>query len=212
MNQSIRLAAAFMVIVFALVACAAATRPDTEADESAQIVEVLDLGEGMQVADVGAGDGEWTEVLAESVGPTGHVYATEVDEDDLADMRERFGELGLANVTSILGDDKSTGLPEDCCDGILLRLVYHHFTDPAPMRASLRHALKPGGLIAVVDILPQTHWRDLPGVPDRGGHGIPPTDLVSEMTADGFDFVARFDDWGDDEEHYCVVFRRSESS
>ena len=208
MVRLLRLVSACALAAVALVACAAATGTDV-ADESAQIIEVLNLAEGMRVADVGAGDGEWTEVLAEQVGSTGHVFATEVDEDDLEDLRERFAESGLDNVTSILGDDKDTGLSADCCDGIFLRLVYHHFTEPALMRASLRQALKPEGLIAVVDILPQTDWRDLPGVPDRGGHGIPPADLISEMTADGFDFVARFDDWGDDEDHYCVVFRRS---
>ncbi len=178
------------------------------ADEAEQIAEALRLADGMRVADVGAGDGEWSEELAVRVGEAGHVYATEVDEDDLEDIRERVAGAELANVTAILGDAEDTGLPAGCCDAILLRLVYHHFTDPAPMRASLRRALRPGGLIAVVDILPQSHWRELPGVPDRGGHGIPPEELLADMTADGFDFVARYDDWGDEEDHYCVVFRR----
>ncbi len=177
------------------------------ADEAEQIADALGLAPGMRVADVGAGDGEWSEELAVRVGEGGHVWATEVDEDDLANIRERIAEAELGNVTAVLGDANDTGLPADCCDAILLRLVYHHFTDPAPMRASLRRALEAGGLIAVVDILPQSGWRELPGVPDRGGHGIPPEQLVAEMTEGGFDFVARYDDWGDEDDHYCVVFR-----
>ncbi len=178
------------------------------ADEAEQIAGALELTGGMQVADVGAGDGEWSEELAQRVGAAGHVYATEVDEDDLEDIRDRIEEAELDNVTTILGGAEDTGLPKGCCDAILLRLVYHHFTDPAPMRASLRRALKPGGLIAVVDIVPQSGWRELEGVPDRGGHGIPPEDLLAEMTADGFEMVARYDEWGDEDDHYCVVFRR----
>ena len=77
------------------------------------------------------------------------------------------------------------------------------------MRASLRRALRRGGVLAVIEIDPQTAWRELPGVPDRGGHGISPGDLVAEMTADGFDVVARYEEWPGDEDHYCVVFRRS---
>lgn len=206
MMRCLEIVAAAASLPIFLVACASAT----DLDESEQIAQALGLHPGMRVADVGAGDGEWSEDLARRVGATGHVYATEVDEDDLEDMRERFEETGLDNVTSVLGDALDTGLPADCCDAILLRLVYHHFTDPAPMRSSLHQALRPGGLIAVVDILPQENWRELPGVPDRGGHGIPPADLVQEMTSDGFDLVARYDDWGSEEDHYCVVFRRSE--
>jgi hypothetical protein len=87
-------------------------------------------------------------------------------------------------------------------------MVYHHFVDPAAMRASLWRALRPGGLIAVIDISPQRSWRDLPDVPDRGGHGIQPGDLVREMTSQGFEVVLREDDWNGDSDRYCVVFRR----
>ncbi len=192
---------------FALLLAACATG-HAEAGEAEQIAAALRLAPGMRVADVGAGDGEWTVGLAERVGDAGHVYATEVDEDDLEDVRETVDDAGLGNVTTILGDAEDTGLPAGCCDAILLRLVYHHFTDPAPMRASLKRALKPGGLIAVIDMLPQSHWRELDGVPDRGGHGIEPEELLADMTGDGFELVARHDDWGDDEEDYCLVFRR----
>lgn len=205
-----------LITVALAVACGSATTtspaPET-VDEAERIAEVLSLGPGMRVADVGAGDGEWSVELARRVGESGRVYATEVDEDDLEEIRERVEEAALGNVTSLLGDDLDTGLPAACCDAILLRLVYHHFTDPPQMRASLRRALLPGGLIAVIDLDPQEHWRDLPGVPDRGGHGIRAEELVIDMTAAGFEVVSRFDDWDPDEpDHYCVVFRRLASS
>ncbi len=80
------------------------------------------------------------------------------------------------------------------------------------MRAGLRAALKPGGRIAVIDIVPQSGWRELPGVPDRGGHGIAPEQLLAEMTGDGFELVARFDDWNGDDERFCFVFRHQETA
>jgi ubiquinone/menaquinone biosynthesis C-methylase UbiE len=159
------------------------------------------------VADVGAGDGDWSFRLAERVGETGHVYATEVDEDELDKIRDRIREGKADNVTTIPGDQERTGLEAGCCDAILLRLVYHHFTQPAVMRADLRQALRPGGRLAVIDIVPQKHWRELPDVPDRGGHGIPVEDVIREMTDAGFEVVAQYDDWNGDDDRFCVVFQ-----
>lgn len=192
-----------LVLTGLLLGCASA-----RAAESERIAELLRLGPGSTVADVGAGNGGWAIEMARQVGDEGHVYATEVDESDVEEIGRKIASSSLGNMTAILGTDEATGLEEGCCDAILLRLVYHHFTRPEPMRASLLEALKPGALLAVVDILPQTSWRRLPGVPDRGGHGIPPDQLVAEMVAGGFEVVERIEDWPGDEDHFCVLFRR----
>jgi SAM-dependent methyltransferase len=179
--------------------------------ETALVEEALALREGMQVADVGAGDGDWAERLAEKVGPAGHVYATEITAEDVQEIARRAERGGLENVTAVLGTATDTGLVDGCCDAILLRMVYHHFTDPAPMRASLRRALRPGGRLVVIDLRPQD-WGDLPRVPNRGGHGIREEDLVAELTADGFEVVTRYEDWAGTHARYCVVFRRADGS
>lgn len=178
-----------------------------QASERDLLGQALGLQAGMKAADVGAGDGEWTEYLAREVGPAGHVYSTEIDEDDVAKLTSRARRAGLDNVTAILGTESETGLGPGCCDAILLRTVYHHFTRPAPMRASLRQALRPGARLAVVDFQPKHDSRAVPGVPDRGGHGIRIDELIAEMTGDGFEVVERHDDWSND--RFCVVFRRT---
>ncbi len=128
----------------------------------------------------------------------------------MQEIEERARGAGLDNVTAILGTETDTMLPDGCCEAILLRMVYHHFTDPAPMRASLRRALRPGARLAVIDLRPRGDWRDLPGVPDRGGHGIRMDELVEEMTSDGFEVVAHHDEWNGSGDRYCVVFRRAD--
>ena len=75
------------------------------------------------------------------------------------------------------------------------------------MQVYLREALRPGGLLAVIEITPQPDWPRLPGVPERDGHGISPESLLDEMTADGWTVVARHDAWGTEDDHYCIVFR-----
>jgi SAM-dependent methyltransferase len=179
--------------------------------ESDRLFVALGLRPGLRVADVGAGDGEWAERLAREVGEAGHVFATEVDANDLEKIGKRVRDAGLANVTTILGTQQDTGLPVACCDAVLLRMVYHHFAEPARMRASLRAALRPLALLVIIDTEPQGNWRRLEGVPDRGGHGIREEELVREMTGDGFEVVARHPDWNGDDDRYCVVFRRGRS-
>lgn len=195
-----------LIATFLAVACSAGSLAAGETD---RIVEVLALEPGTTVADVGAGDGDWSFRLAERVDETGHVYATEVDEDELDKIRRRIEKGNYTNVTAVEGSQERTGLTAECCDAILLRLVYHHFTQPSVMRADLRRALRPGGRLAIIDIVPQKLWRRLPEVPDRGGHGIPIEDLIREMTGDGFEVVSRHEDWNGDEDRFCVVFRRA---
>ena len=45
-------------------------------------------------------------------------------------------------------------------------------------------------------------------MPDRGGHGIPPDQLVLEMLDHDFELVSRHDNWNGDEDRYCLVFRK----
>ena len=145
------------VLIVALLAAAgpAAQSVDSEAQRT---IATLGLRPGLRVADVGTGNGEWAERISREVGETGHVYATEVDRDKLQMVDTRLKGAGLKNVTTILGTQEETGLPPGCCDGILLRMVYHHFSNPPRMRASLRSALRRGAPLVVIDTEPQKNW------------------------------------------------------
>ncbi len=191
--------------VAALAALALAAEPGPE---ERRIADTLRLGAGMVAADVGAGEGKFTTVLARGVGPSGRVYATEVTQDKLDEVKARMEADGIENVATVLGDQQQTGLPAGCCDRILLRLVYHHFADPKAMQRSLWAALRPGGQIAVIDVPPKKSWPQVSGAVDRGGHGILPADLLAEMRAAGFEVIAHHEDWPAETDSYCIVFRR----
>ena len=182
------------------VACASGA-----ASEAEQIVALLRLEPGMIAADVGAGDGEWSLPLARAVGPDGLVLATEVDDDKVSELQELARREDLPWLRAIRGNDVETGLDADCCDAVLLRKVYHHFTQPALMRAQLRRALRPGGRLLVVDLEPQRHWPELDGVPDRGGHGIPFDDLVADLEGDGFRILETHRPWQGDDDEFAVL-------
>jgi ubiquinone/menaquinone biosynthesis C-methylase UbiE len=123
------------------------------AREVPKLAEVLALKPGMIVADVGSGGGAMAVVFAKWLGPGGHVYATDIRAEQLAEIRTAVEDEALANVVVIEGGTRSTNLPDECCDAIFLRDVYHHLTDPQDIDASLLAALKPAGRLAIMDFL-----------------------------------------------------------
>jgi ubiquinone/menaquinone biosynthesis C-methylase UbiE len=170
---------------------ATANAQDDFASDAARLVTALKLDSGQAVADIGAGRGELTVLLAREVGPSGRVYATELDPDRLRDIRQARESAGLKNVSVIEAHATRTNLPERCCDALVLRQVYHHFDDPRLMNASMRQSLKPGGLLAIIDFEPDSAESPDPRPRDRGDrHGVTSATVVRELSEAGFEVVA----------------------
>ena len=179
--------------------------------EVPRLVEVLEIGPGMTVADVGAGFGAWTERLSRQVGPGGRVYATEVGAAQIRALREIAQRDGLTNVTVVEGAEHDTNLPAACCDAILIRDVYHHLARPEEIIRSLAAALKPGGRLAVVDFPPRPN-SDVPrGVPaNRNGHGVPP-EVVEREGGAALTHLKTIPMWSPESQPaslYLVLFRK----
>lgn len=202
----------FMVVV-ALALGAVWVSPSCGQDlvrqEADRLATLLAWHVGSVVAEIGAGDGAMTLAASQRVGASGKVYSNELDPSEVARLR------GLAanakNVVVVQGDAASTNLPAGCCDSIYMRLVYHHFTNPQAMDASLLRSLRPGGRLAVIDEEPRPGSSIPEGVPqNRVGHGIPQAVLIGELKGAGFELESVHTDWPHDEDHklYCVVFRK----
>ena len=178
--------------------------------EIQRLAKVMNWKAGQVIADVGAGEGEIGFAAAAAVGGTGKIYLTELDEEKVSALQKGASGQKLKNVVVLAAAEKETKLPDNCCDAIVLRRVYHHFTAPTEMDASLLRSLRPGGLLAVIEFAPRkslTASDPVKGVPsNRGGHGIPKKILLQELTAAGFKLDKSFDDWPDD--GYCVLFRK----
>ena len=187
---------AFAVLIAAALAGAATFLHAQIASEAPRLFELLELKPGMTVGEVGAGRGEMTIEMAKRLGPSGHVYSTELDPARLAEIREAVSRERLTNVTVITAGERVSNLPAACCDAVFMRDVYHHFTFPDEIDRSLVAALKPGGRLVVIDFEP-TPGSALPaGVPaNRGGHGVRPETIVDEMTAAGLSAVRTIPGW-----------------
>lgn len=176
------------------------------------LVDVLGLKPGMAVADVGAGFGAHTVVLAKWIGD-GKVFATDVGQRQLTVIREYVQKEGLKNVTVLEGGSASTNLPADCCNAIFMRDVYHHITAVEAFTKSLFASVKPGGRLAILDFIPQPGSKLPAGVPEnRGGHGIPTAVVESELKAAGFTHLQTVDRWPQGnakEDLFLVLFEKA---
>jgi len=182
----------FVLVAVLLVSFVPAAAHDPTV-EIARIAELMGLRAGMRVADVGAGDGEFAEQLAYLVDFGGHVYANEIDDGELDRIRRRVERSNLSNVTVVEGGDTTANLPEDCCDGIMLRYVFHHFSEPQAMLDSLHRSLREKGILVVIEKL-------------EGGHGISLKDTIEQVGAGGFRLVSEHPEWGEHKDHHAAVF------
>jgi SAM-dependent methyltransferase len=167
--------------------------------ELPRLRNVLALKPGLSVADVGAGNGELTVALAAEVGSSGRVYSTDLE---LAQVEVAVAAARLSNVTLVQSQANDTRLPENCCEAIVVRRVYHHLTDSMAINASLLRALRPGGVLAVIDFPPLVSWLW------ALNHGVDAQRVAEEVVASGFELVQVIEDWPGRGPlgSYCVVF------
>ncbi len=161
-----------------------------------RLATVMDLQSGMTAADIGAGNGWWAAGMARHVGPTGRVFANEIAQGLLDEIRQTAQEFEVDNVTLVLGSETDAKLPPACCDRILVRYTYHEFTHKEPMNATMFAALKPGGLLVIIDDS------------EERGHNIAPALVTEQLTAAGFEFVRQVERWNDRPSRFLQLFRR----
>jgi ubiquinone/menaquinone biosynthesis C-methylase UbiE len=90
-----------------------------------ELVAAMKLQEGHAVADLGAGQGAFTAALSKAVGPTGRVFAIDIDESAIKSLRTKVEKQSLKNVTVIHGDVDDPKLAPDSLDAVLVIDAYH---------------------------------------------------------------------------------------
>lgn len=154
------------------------------------LIEVLDIEPGSIVADIGAGDGNQTMAIAQHIGSKGTIYSTELGTQSIDKLKNEVGNAEANNVIVLKGHPRQTNLPDQCCDAIYLRRVYHHITNPETFTASLFQSLKPGGRLAIIDFEPRGNEADPKGRSSGNQHGVTAETVIKELTKSGFSFIS----------------------
>lgn len=157
-------------------------RSEREAEEAPEAaLDALQLKPGMVVADVGAGVGYFVSRMAKRVGPTGKVYANDIQAEMLTRLRQRMEAQKITNVETVLGRENDPQLPAGELDLVLLVDVYHEFSQPQQMLAKIRESLKPDGRLVLLE-----YKKEDPNVPIRPEHKMSVTDVKAELEPEGF--------------------------
>lgn len=127
--------------------------PDRDAwQRPDQIMDALGIGEGSVVADLGAGGGWFTVRLSRQVGPNGFVYAEDIQPQMIEAIKRRVErDVPTHNVRAVLGTPVDPKLPASAIDAVLIVDAYHEIEEPKTLLANVARALKPTGVIGIVD-------------------------------------------------------------
>ena len=146
-------------------------RPEREKEENPEgALDALAIRPGMVVADVGAGTGYMSLRLAKRVGPSGQVYANDIQPEMLRRLRENAARAGLPNIE-----------PAGRIDLALLVDVYHEFSKPRQMIDKIREAMKPDGRLVLLE-----YRKEDPNVPIREEHKMTVAEVKAELEPQGF--------------------------
>ena len=161
-------------------------RPEREAEEApdealAAIDTAIGIAKGAHVADIGAGVGYFTWRLAARVGPAGKVYAVDIQQAMLDQLRKNMSERKLANYEAVLGAEDDPRLPAGRIDLALLVDVYHEFSQPQKMLRKIRASLTPGGRMVLVE-----YRKEDPQVPILPAHKMSVAEVKAEIEPEGF--------------------------
>jgi ubiquinone/menaquinone biosynthesis C-methylase UbiE len=157
-------------------------RSEREVEEAPdKALDAIGIQSGSTVADIGAGSGYMTVRLAARVGPTGTVYANDLQPPMLALLQKRLAGEHIANVRLVQGAVDDPKLPASTIEMALLVDVYHEFSAPQAMLRHLREALTPGGRLVLLE-----YRKEDPSIPIRAEHKMSVAEAKQEVEAEGY--------------------------
>ncbi|MFV0442650.1 MAG: class I SAM-dependent methyltransferase [Planctomycetaceae bacterium] len=178
-------------------------RREREREERlSQLMKALRLEKGMIVADIGAGSGVISRLIAKRVGDDGVVLAVDIQQEMLDALSARNKLLGVHNIQPVLGEVQSPRLGEDRIDLAVMVDVYHEFDFPYEMLREIARSLKPGGRVAFVE-----YRKEDPNVPIKEIHKMTEAQVKREALQPelGLEWVETY---GKLPRQHVVLFRK----
>lgn len=170
--------------------------PKVYADDGLAIKDYYGLSSGMIVFEVGNGDGYFTEIVSNAIGPDGRVfthYTRDSWREGQDDFTGKFAERN--NIVPFIGDAVKFGIPDQSVDVVMVSLTWHDFDGKGarPFLANSLRLLKPGGVLAIVESV-----------------GLVRQETIDGIKAAGFEYLGGRNtvERSDHAKHYALKFRK----
>ena len=173
-------------------------RPEREAEENtSRLLENMDIQPGDTIADIGAGSGYHVFKMSK-IASDGLIYAVDIQKEMLMTIDYRIEQGEGNNIETIKGSEKSVNLPDNSLDKVLMVDVYHEFSYPVEMLASITKALRQNGKLFLIE-----YRGEDDSVPIKKVHKMSEAQAVKEMEAAGLRLEKNIDNlpW-----QHCMVF------
>ena len=158
-----------------------------------RVMDILGIGLGKSVADIGAGSGWFTVRAARRVGEGGKIYAVDINPEATRYIKDRAEKEQLHNVTTILAKEDDPLLPASQVDAVLLLKTYHEVAKPVRLLRNLQTSLRQGAKVGIID---------------RNGngenHGVQRKVVIQEANEAGYELIGSYDFVKDDMDYFLV--------
>ncbi len=156
-------------------------RTEREAEEkTSQLLKNMNIQPTDHIADIGAGSGYHVFKMA-PLTPKGNVYAVDIQDEMLAAIREKQKAVSDTNISVIKGGEQTINIAPNTLNKVLMVDVYHEFSHPKEMMASIYKALKPDGAAYLIE-----YCAEDARIPIKTIHKMSEKQAVLEMNAAGF--------------------------
>jgi ubiquinone/menaquinone biosynthesis C-methylase UbiE len=146
-------------------------RPDT-------LIARSGFEQGMNVLEAGCGSGSYTTFVARKIGPEGTVYALDVQQkmlDQLTKKLELPAHKDLKNILPVLASIYTIPFDDNMFDLVYMVTVLQEIPDRHRALSEINRVLKPGGILAVTEFLPDPDYpfkKTVVRQLERAGFGI----------------------------------------
>ncbi|MBU1101186.1 MAG: class I SAM-dependent methyltransferase [Bacteroidetes bacterium] len=125
-----------------------------------EILDSIGIKPGMMVGEAGAGTGYFTIPLAKRLGPSGKLYANDIDENSLHKLKQKLSCEDLDNVKIIIGDYDDPLFPKGKMEMIVMVYVVHDVSEPVIWLKNLKYALRKDAPLVIIDRDPDKYGKE----------------------------------------------------
>jgi len=168
-----------------------------------KVLNQLEIQSPSKIAHFGCGHGYFTILLAKMVGKEGQIFAIDILNEALGEVKEKASQAGISNIETLRGNLEVPGgskLPDNSCDMVLLANILFQSNKKMSIIKEAGRVLKTGGKMVIIDWQPTET-----GLTSDSGWRISQGEAQRLAVSQSFAFDREFDTGNF---HYGLIFRK----